>query len=127
MIITVNKALNAVNGLQALNNAGKLSMFLSMVIAHNARELETIQLAYNANRNALLNQYGDWGEETGSVRIPAESQSAFNQAMENLMAEEVEINEKQLKLSQFPTVEEGYAVEPLALVALDWMLVDDVS
>lgn len=125
MKITVDKAVAAAHGLASLNETAKqtnLPMSLSMVIAHNARELDLIQKIYNERRDSILAKYAKPDKKTNGMTVSSKNVEAFKEAQKELSEEEVEIDARQVKASDFPL---DFCPEPLALVALEWMILEE--
>jgi hypothetical protein len=114
-----------------LNSAGALNVLanqplparagyrLGKIVSAVGDELK----AYDAARRAACARYGPLNEKTGQYDIPDDKKGDFEREIAELQASEVEIGGDVLPLSAI----ESASVPAAALLALDWLIVDDAG
>ena len=124
-MITV-KILDLVNGAEALQKLANapLKAKLAWQVAKLLQAAEKEIQDFNTTRMQLINKYGekdDKGElvtdSDGNCKIIADSTTAFNAELSELLANEVEINGSKLKINDLESIDftpsEISALEPL--------------
>lgn len=108
------------NAFQALNRlaADKMPIKLAYRIQRNIRMIQPELDAFEAARIKLI--HDKWGEKQadGPSKVPPEKMADFMKEIDELKAEEVEVDIHPLKL------DEAIQITPGDMLALHWMFVD---
>jgi hypothetical protein len=117
MKLTLRKLVNAVEALQVIGRE-KMGVKLAYRIERNVGRINVELEAYQKARRALVMKHGQEDpKEPGRFEIPRKNKKAFNDELEILLAEEVDVDIRPIGLEELT-----FDVAPLHLLALEWML-----
>lgn len=134
MKLTNLQVLNSVQGLNALSQ-NKMGIKFAWKITTALKALELFAKAADESMQEIRNKYAktdslgnimealnDKGEKVpNTVQIPVDKIPLFNKEMNELMSQEVEVTNVQLKVTDFP---ENIELEPSVLLSVSALIVE---
>ena len=101
--------------LQRINSV-EMSIGAALKLARNLQALEEVTKEYDTRRMALVNKYGV--EEGDNISIPEKHLATFNESINKIIDEKVELN---INLLSYADLSDDIKITPSDLYALMWL------
>lgn len=117
--MTVANAMQSAQSLMEFSqNSIGMPIMVGLKLAANQRKLDAVKRQFEDRRNAMVEEQGKWNDQ-GGYTVDPDKLPALNKALAELASEEVELDLKQIHVSEIPA---SYNPNPNCLVALDWLI-----